>query len=72
VANAGSNPDNSAFIAAQTFPLTYSSPQFQLSVPLGTRLRWNAGWQMYRYGEVFAAIRNYHAQTGYTSLKWSF
>jgi hypothetical protein len=38
-ANAGSG----AFVEAQTFPLTYSSPQFQLSVPLGTRIRWNAG-----------------------------
>ena len=68
VANARSD----AFVAAQTFPLTYSSPQLQLSVPFGTHIRWNAGWQMYRYGEVFAAIRNYRAQTGFTSLMWSF
>ena len=61
-----------AFTVAQTFPLTYYSPQLQLSVPLGTRIRWNAGWQMYHYGEQFASIRNYRAQTGFTSLMWSF
>jgi hypothetical protein len=72
LAGSGIGPDNGAFTAAQTFPLTYSSPQFQLSVPFGTHIRWNAGWQMYRYGEVFASLRNYRAQTGYTSLMWSF
>lgn len=60
------------FTAAQTFPLTYYSPQLQLSVPLGTRFRWNAGWQIYHYGEQFASIRNYRAQTGFTSVMWSF
>jgi hypothetical protein len=69
---AGIGLANGAFTAAQTFPLTYYSPQFQLSVPFSTRLRWNAGWQMYSYSEVFASIRNYRAQTGYTSLMWSF
>ncbi len=68
----GMGSSTGAFVAAQTFPLTYSSPQLQLSVPLGTRIRWNAGWQMYRYGEQFAALRNYRAQTGFTSLMWSF
>jgi hypothetical protein len=68
----GIGPDNGAFTTAQTFPLTYYSPQLQLSAPFGTRLRWNVGWQMYSYSEVFAPIRNYRAQTGYTSLIWSF
>jgi hypothetical protein len=65
-------PGAAPFAAAQTFPLTYSSPQFQLSVPMGTHIRWNSGWQMYRYGEQFPAMRNYRAQTGYASLMWSF
>lgn len=64
--------DIGAFTAAQTFPMTYYSPQLQLSMPLGTRIRWNAGWQIYHYGEEFASIRNYRAQTGFTSLMWSF
>jgi hypothetical protein len=68
----GIGPDNGAFTAVQTFPLTYYSPQVQLSVPFGRRLRWNAGWQMYSYAEVFSSIRDYRAQTGYTSLMWSF
>jgi len=71
-AGLGIGTSTGAFAAGQTFPLTYSSPQLQLSVPMGTHIRWNAGWQMYRYGEVFAALRNYRAQTGYTSLMWSF
>ncbi len=68
----GIGTSSGPFAAAQTFPLTFASPQLQLSVPLGTRLRWNAGWQMYRYGEVLAALRNYRAQTGFTSVMWSF
>ena len=68
----GIGPDNGVFTAVQTFPLTYYSPQVQLSVPFGRRLRWNAGWQMYSYAEVFSSIRDYRAQTGYTSLMWSF
>ena len=42
---------------------------------LGPKLRWNAGWQYYHYRQDFALvsiIQNYHANTGYTSLQWSF
>jgi hypothetical protein len=70
--SAGLGLSTGAFAAAQTLPLTYSSPQLQLTMPIGTRLRWNAGWQMYRYGEQFESLRNYRAQTGFTSLLWSF
>ena len=68
-AGAGPAP---ALAAAHDFPMSYASPQAQLSIPFGSRLRWNAGWQMYRYSEVVQAARNYRAQTGYTSVMWSF
>jgi hypothetical protein len=56
----------------QTFPLRYESPLGRLSIRLHERLRWNAGYQFYRYREDTAAVQNYRAHTGYTSLMWSF
>jgi hypothetical protein len=61
-----------AFNVAQTYPLLYDTPLARVSVPLIARLRFNAGWQYYRYNERFLAIRDYHASTAYTSLTWSF
>ena len=64
------------FAAYQTFPLAFESPQGRMSVRLHSRLRWNAGYQYYRYAEDFAALpsipRGYRAHTGYTSVLWSF
>lgn len=65
-------PNREAFRAAQTFPLAFDSPLARVSLRLGERLRWNAGYQFYRYREDFARIQNYRAHTGYTSLLWSF
>ena len=59
------------FLAAQTFPLTFESPQARLSLKLHERVRWNAGWQFYHYRELFQG-RLYNANTGYTSVLWSF
>lgn len=61
-----------AFQAAQTFPLTFQSPQLRLSVKLQERIRWNFGYQYYGYREQFSNLQNYRANTGYTSLLWSF
>jgi hypothetical protein len=61
-----------AFNVAQTYPLLYDTPMARVSVPVVARLRFNAGWQYYRYNEQFFAIRDYHANTAYTSLAWSF
>jgi hypothetical protein len=61
-----------AFNAAQTYPLLYDTPQARVTVPIVTRLRFNAGWQYYRYSELFLATRDYHANTAYTSLSFSF
>ena len=61
--------------SVQTFPLTYQSPLARLSVRITPKLRWNAGWQFYSYGEDFHILgynQNYHAHTGFTSVLWSF
>ncbi|HEY6987486.1 MAG TPA: hypothetical protein VH369_03830 [Bryobacteraceae bacterium] len=65
-------PDLPAFRAAQTFPLTFQSPQARVSVRISERLRWNAGYQYFGYHEDFSSSQNYLAHTGYTSLLWSF
>jgi len=62
-------------LPAQTFPLSFQSPLARLSVRLTQKVRWNAGWQFYNYHEKFlvgAAAQNYRANTGYTSVLWSF
>lgn len=60
---------------AQTFPLRFHTPLARLSFRLHPNLRWNAGWQFYRYKEDFKLVfpsQDYRAHTGYTSLSWSF
>jgi hypothetical protein len=59
----------------QTFPLSFQAPLARVSVRLSSKLRWNAGWQFYRYREDFqllSVFQNYRANTGYVSLLWSF
>ena len=61
------------FQAAQTYPLSFHSPSARLSVRLHERLRANAGYQYYGYGEKFPLLQqNYRAHTGFFSLLWSF
>jgi hypothetical protein len=63
------------FYNVQTFPLTYQSPLLRVSVRITEKLRYNLGYQYYAYHEdvgLFAINQNYRAQTGYTSLMWSF
>jgi len=63
------------FYNVQTFPLTYQSPLLRLSVRLTEKLRYNVGYQYYGYNEqfgLFSTYENFHANTGYTSLLWSF
>ncbi|PYT26638.1 MAG: hypothetical protein DMG58_22055, partial [Acidobacteria bacterium] len=63
---------------AQTFPLKFQSPLARLSVKITNRIRWNLGYQYYGYredfftGQPFTTDYGYRAQTGYTSLLWSF
>jgi hypothetical protein len=56
----------------QSFPVRFLSPQARLSIRLNNRVRWNAGYQYYGYNQVLASVQNYRAQTGYSSLLWSF
>jgi hypothetical protein len=61
--------------SVQTFPLTFQSPLARISIRLTPKLRWNAAYQYYGYGEQFNLLgyyQNYHAHTGYTSLLWAF
>ena len=63
------------FYNVQTFPLTYQAPLVRLSIQLREKLRWNAGYQYYGYHQQFGVLsqnQNYRANTGYTSLLWSF
>ncbi len=59
-------------IQPTTLPLTFESPLARLSIRLHAKLRWNAGYQHYRYREDFTALENYRAHTGFTSVVWSF
>lgn len=68
----GASPSLPAFLAAQTYPMSFVSPQARVSVRLHTKLRWNAGWQYYGYREDPFPPQNYRAHTGFTSLLWSF
>jgi hypothetical protein len=61
-----------AFQVAQTFPLTYYSPFARLSIRVNQRIRWNIGYQMYKYQADFSPALNFTANTGFTSLLWTF
>lgn len=70
-----SDPIATLLDSVQTFPLTYQSPMARLSIRIGPKVRWNAGWQFYGYGELFHQLgydQNFRAHTGYTSVLWSF
>ena len=74
----GFGPAIPEFQRAQTFPLKFQSPLARLSVKITNRIRWNLGYQYYGYredfftGQPFTTDYGYRAQTGYTSLLWSF
>jgi hypothetical protein len=51
------------------------TPLARLSIRVTPKIRWNAGWQFYNYHELFGLtvpMQNYRANTGYTSVLWSF
>lgn len=69
------DPVQALLSSVETFPLTYESPLARLSIKISPKLRWNAGYQFYRYREEFGVLRylqNYQAHTGYSSISWSF
>jgi len=63
---------NSALLEAQSFPLTYLSPQFRLSYRITEKLRGNFGYQYYDYSERVLSVQDYRAHTGFLSVLWSF
>lgn len=68
----GPVPVLAALTAAQTYPLTFETPLARLSVRLRGNVRFNVGYQFYRYREEFFNLQGYRAHTGYTSVLWSF
>lgn len=60
------------FERAQTFPMAFESPLARVSVRMNNKLRWNAGYEYYGYREDFYRTQNFRANTGYTSISWSF
>jgi hypothetical protein len=66
--------DMPPLFAASSFPLTFESPMARISVRINNSLRWNIGYQHYRYAEDFLLKfgQNYRAHTGYSSVSWSF
>ena len=76
VQNLGLQNVAAAYLAGlNTFPMTYQAPMARLSIKLTEKMRWNGGWEFYRYNQKFAYfgyMPYYRAQTGYTSLSWAF
>lgn len=62
----------SALVAAQSFPLTFLSPQVRLSYRITEKLRANFGYQYYDYSERVLSLQDYRAHTGFLSVLWSF
>ena len=56
----------------QTFPVAYQSPVARISVVIRDNLRWNFGYQYYGYRQQFEPGLNFRANTGYSSLSFSF
>jgi len=69
------NPAAEFVAAFQTFPMTYQAPLARLSIKISPKVQWNGGWEFYRYNQKFAYFGYepyYRAQTGYTSLSFTF
>jgi hypothetical protein len=69
------NPAAAYLALAQTFPMRYHAPLARISLRITPQLAWNAGWEFYRYNQEFAFFGYqpyYRAETGYTSLTWTF
>jgi hypothetical protein len=61
-------------LAAQQLPMGFTSPLGNISIRIRENLRWNAGYQYYRYGEPAHQRRlgEMRAHTGYSSVTWAF
>jgi hypothetical protein len=76
VQNLGLTDPAASFQAGlNTFPMTYQAPLARLSVKITPKFQWNGGWQFFKYNQKFAYFGYqpyYDAQTGYTSLTFTF
>jgi hypothetical protein len=76
VQNLGFTDPAKSFLATNnTFPMTYQAPMVRLSIKMSEKLQWNGGWEFFRYNQKFAYfgyMPYYRAQTGYTSITWTF
>ena len=69
------DPAASYMAGFNTFPMTYQAPLARLSIKLTPKVQWNGGWEFFRYNQKFAYfgyMPYYRAQTGYTSLSFTF
>ena len=69
------DPAASYMAGFNTFPMTYQAPLARLSIRIAPKLQWNGGWEFFRYNQKFAYFGYqpyYRAQTGYTSLSFTF
>jgi hypothetical protein len=69
------NPVEALLDSVQTFPLTYQSPLARVSIRITEKVRWNVGYQFYNYNQQFNPFgfyQNFHANTGFSSILWSF
>jgi len=76
VQNLGLTDPAASYMAGfNTFPMTYQAPMARLSIRISPKMQWNGGWQFFRYNQKFAYfgyMPYYRAQTGYTSVTWTF
>jgi hypothetical protein len=68
----GDRKPTSTAILISSYPLHFLTPEARLTVRLQQHVDWNAGWQYYDYNEKFLSNQDYRANTGYTSLRFSF
>ncbi len=69
------DPVTALLYSVQQFPLSFQSPSARISVKLQEKIRLNFGYQYYGYKEdfgLFSLRQNYRANTGFTSVLWSF
>lgn len=69
------NAVNALLYSVQTFPLNFQSPSARLTIRLSEKFRFNLGYQYYGYKEDFGVLsvnQNFRANTGYSSLLFSF
>lgn len=55
-----------------SYPMSFTSPEFKVSVKLNRNVDWNAGYQYYKYSDVQTPSLNYRSHLPFTSLRIFF